>query len=213
MWEREPFPDPPIDDYARPATPDPYGEEAKRPIISGLHEAMPIEFGDSDDEEGIELVEDPIAAAAEEKDDDRGPMQDQQEEMSSQPLEFLHPLPLQKGKGKALNVPALAIPTPSTISVTTPSGDTSDTPIPGDDSGEFAPWVLNISRKDIEKCLSLSKLSGERKNRLKKHDTLIKTVAISPRGAKWVVGVGAGEAVAIWRLRDKPSTGQESVRG
>ena len=39
---------------------------------------------------------------------------------------------------------------------------------------------------------------------------IINKVAISPRGAKWIVGVGEGESVFVWGMRDGPPAGEKS---
>lgn len=98
------------------------------------------------------------------------------------------------------------LPTPSTLPAHTPS-DQASTPLPGsEDIGRQAIWSLALRPKDIENCLKKSKLSPLQKAGLKRHDPLLQAVAISPRGAKWIVGVGMGEALAIWKLRDKPDS-------
>ena len=91
------------------------------------------------------------------------------------------------------------IHTPISITAPTPT----DTSIQDNSSYAQNPWSLIVRAKDLEKAFMMSKISASDKRELKRSKKLLACVDISPRGAKWVVAVGFGEILAIWRLRDK----------
>lgn len=91
------------------------------------------------------------------------------------------------------------IPTPTSIIAPTPT----DTSIQDNSTYAQNPWSLIVRAKDLEKAFMMSKISASDKRELKRSKKLLACVDISPRGAKWVVAVGFGEILAIWRLRDK----------
>jgi hypothetical protein len=75
-----------------------------------------------------------------------------------------------------------------------------------DDPFSQDPWALVVPMKDFEKCVNATKMSISHKRSVRKEKKLLACVAISPRGAKWIVTVGQAETIVIWRLKDKPET-------
>ena len=65
------------------------------------------------------------------------------------------------------------------------------------------PWSLTVRQKDIDKALTMTKFSKESSNVFRRSKTMLRCVAISPRGAKWIIAVGERESMAIWKLKEK----------
>lgn len=94
------------------------------------------------------------------------------------------------------------IPTPSDLIPETPHTSHSYTAGPTKKPRiKQEPWNLVVPAKSWEKAVNTTKLSAQMKKSLKTDMVEpFRAVAISPRGAKWVVAVGNAEMVAVWRL-------------
>jgi hypothetical protein len=209
IWEPKPPEDELLDErgrYRREHTPNIYGETETMPSGLGWHESRPIRVLDDDSEEAEEEVE---TTEAPDKPPSHAlpPEPDATPTAGTEPESRLIPNTAEgtgQGIDRAIRNPLSMLPTPSTLAVPTPS-DQASTPIPGPEvAGGQAIWSLGIRPKDLDNCFKRSKLTVMQKLELKRTDHLLQAVAVSPRGAKWIVGVGLGEAVAIWKLRDKP---------
>lgn len=204
----EPGPDPTLDhDYRRSQTPDLDGA----PIVvqHGLgSELMAIKLEDNSDNEMEEDVE-----MAEEDDLQSRSGGDSGHDNLLDPVSFGR-----NGRGEAptrkrkiddlISVDSEdeepdfeIIPTPVSLPAPTPS---DAPPKPDHNSDSQHPWQLILGKKELEKAVNATKLTKKNKTYLLRSKMLLNCVAVSPRGAKWVVAVGQGEAVAIWRLKDKP---------
>ena len=62
------------------------------------------------------------------------------------------------------------------------------------------PWSLSV--RDFGTFWRNVRKEVEYVNNFRDRPPIIAKVAISPRGAKWIVGVGEGESVYVWRMRD-----------
>jgi hypothetical protein len=70
--------------------------------------------------------------------------------------------------------------------------------------GKPQPWHLVVPPKIWEKTINLSNHTAAMKKELRTNLTPFRGVAISPRGAKWIVAVGHAEMIAVWRLPEPP---------
>lgn len=96
-------------------------------------------------------------------------------------------------------------PTPTTNDSSTPGGEPSgDTTKPAHStqkgSVKSTPWHLIVPPKTWDEAIDRTRLTPVEKRILKANKSPFRAVAISPRGAKWVVAVGHAEAIAVWRL-------------
>jgi hypothetical protein len=217
-WEPGPNPAPPSDGYRRSLTPDTHGDVWDPLGIHGGSEVLPIEVdidavddgtegekghmkGDAQKKDQDHNMDDLESREGDEDDEDQDPGEDEGPQSKKRKIDDSSrnsvPAP---GRERGLSTSIL--PTPTSIFAPTPT----DLSTPKDNS-EYSqdPWSLTVKAKDLEKALMMSKISAIDKRLLKRSKQLLRCVAISPRGAKWVVAVGQGETTAIWKLRDKPS--------
>lgn len=201
---------PPERNYERPTTPDDWGDSGSPSPDKPGDEGFPIvmvDGGDSDESEadeeveGIETVEDSEDSA------DRGDNGDNEDSTESD-IESLGSL-----DGDSTDTPP-------------PGGDMNMKGEPDDDNRihrdtrtpkqnqqrnrnqektvKPVPWHLIVPPKAWEKAVDKTRFNAMGKRILKANDELFRAVAISPRGAKWVVAVGHAEAIAVWRLPPPP---------
>jgi len=86
-------------------------------------------------------------------------------------------------------------PSPTRPTYNTRSGSRNDAD-PYADNPSLAPWVLQV--KDWK---SIERMSQPAKT-MKTSKSLIWATAMSPRGAKWIVGVGEVESVFVFRQKE-----------
>jgi hypothetical protein len=199
-WEPGPDPIPPKDEYRRSFTPDENGE-AWAPSQVGASEVMAIKI-DPDDSESGESEHD--------TEDGNGDAQAGEYYTSTGQSGLA---PNTESRKRKMDIrrssfdeedsddDIIILETPS--SVTAPTPDTLGQSNKNKQTGNQNPWGLVVQKNDLEKAISMTKLDAKAKQILKRSKKLLRCVAISPRGAKWIVAVGHGEALAIWRLRDK----------
>ena len=196
-WEPGPNPLPLEVDYRRPHTPDQYGE-VWAPSQVGASDVLAIKIEDrlDHDEMGndLEVQEDEV--------DDEDDIIETRDDHIEEPISKKRKMDVRSSLDPdESDREILILPTPTSMPAPTPS----DAPPPpsNDLSSDTHPWSLTVKKQDLEKALSMTKLSTDVKTRIRRSKRLFKCVAISPRGAKWVIAVGDGESMGIWRLRDK----------
>jgi hypothetical protein len=205
-WEPGPNPPPPDESYRRPLTPDQDGAEIEVSDRLGDSEIMAIKI--EDDFEDV-VKEDSM------DEDENGPMDDLESradsELSAEDLGSVVPDGREGSNTRkrrmddrntfesdAQSPEFTILPSPFSMEGTTPV----DPPLkPSSDKQD--PWSLTVKQKDIDKALDMTKFSKPSKNDFRRSKTMLRCVAISPRGAKWIIAVGERESVAIWKLKDK----------
>jgi len=212
-WEPGPSnPPPPDESYRRALTPDQDGAEIEVSDRLGDTEVMAIKIEDDFED----VVEDD--QELDEGDEDDGPMDDLESRADSDalagkdavfvPKDREHGAYTRKRKMDPRNPldpegqsPEFTIlPSPFSMEGTTPA----DLPVQSShESDRQDPWSLTVRQKDIDKALTMSKFSKESSNVFRRSKTMLRCVAISPRGAKWIIAVGERESMAIWKLKEK----------
>jgi len=207
-WEPGPNPPPPDESYRRPLTPDQDGAEVEVSDRLGDTEVMPIKI--EEDMEEDYGMDDDEAAADDGAGDDLESVPDSDEH--AEDLELIEP---DQGSEKGpytrkrrlddrntldSDTPEFTIlPSPFSMEGTTPA----DLPVQPSKSDKQDPWSLMVKQKVIDKALSMTKFSKGSNNVFRRSKTMLRCVAISPRGAKWIIAVGERESMAIWKLKEK----------
>jgi hypothetical protein len=212
-WEPGPSnPPPPDEAYRRPRTPDQDGAEIEVSNQLGDSEVMAIKIEDEiEDDLEDDMQEDHVM-------DEDAPMDDLESRPDSddlaKDLRLVVPEDHENGpttrKRKMDHITSLdpedqspeftILPSPFSMEGTTPA----EIPVqPSNKSDKQDPWSLTVKQKDIDKALTMTKFSKESSNVFRRSKTMLRCVAISPRGAKWIIAVGERESMAIWKLKEK----------
>jgi len=211
-WEPAPSnPPPPDEAYRRPRTPDQDGAEIEVSDQLGDSEVMAIKIEDEIEDDFEDDMQEDQAM------DEDAPMDDQDSREDSDDLaeDFGLIVPedhengptTRKRKMDHMNSvdpeksPEFTIlPSPFSMEGTTPA----EIPLqPPHKSDKQDPWSLTVKQKDIDKALTMTKFPKESCNVFRRSKTMLRCVAITPRGAKWIIAVGERESVAIWKLKEK----------
>jgi hypothetical protein len=212
-WEPGPSnPPPPDEAYRRPQTPDQDGAEIEVSNRLGDSEVMAIKIEDEiEDDLEDDMKEDHVMDDDRAADDleSRGDSDDRAYDFGSVIPEDHKNGPIARkrkmGHSNSLDPenqsPEFTIlPSPFSMEGTTPV----DLPVQSSNqSDKQDPWSLTVKQNDIDKALTVTKFSKESNNVFRRSKTMLRCVAISPRGAKWIIAVGERESMAIWKLKEK----------
>ena len=227
-WDPGPYPPPLVDEYRRALTPDQHGDVWEPSGLPGCSDVLPIEIDLDGIDDEMEREEGHMRGDVRHKHNDRSRERDdlesvdgdddnlEEDDAGDGEVDDARNRSMSRrskkiddssrntrsdltGRGRELSKSNEILPTPTSIVAPTPT----DTSIQDNSSYAQNPWSLIVRAKDLEKAFMMSKISASDKRELKRSKKLLACVDISPRGAKWVVAVGFGETIAIWRLRDK----------
>jgi hypothetical protein len=212
-WEPGPS-HPPLPDeaYRRPRTPDHDGAEIEVSNRLGDSEVMAIKIEDGfendleDDMQEDRVMDDDGAADDLESRADSADLPEDfgvvvPEDHENGPTSRKRKMDHSNSLDPENQSPEFAIlPSPFSMEGTTPA----DLPVqPSNKSDKQDPWSLTVKQKDIDKALDMTKFNKASKSVFRRSKTILRCVAISPRGAKWIIAVGERESMAIWKLKEK----------